>query len=249
MLTAGGSESAFRAIIRYLFGENIMTEKKAGTAAGFDSDEMLKQMASQAVTQGENLRETVHNLTLQALKTRELTLEQIKGVLKAVTAGVNLGAATPSVDASKAFSEALRGMDQALLKAVQASHLALQQVVSQGKEFNESQMKKTLDDLERLEDQFLDSIKQASEGATSKVQEQWSELLKHTKHAGTDSGAQAMRTMEEFRNRMTATMRETRAATFKAAHAFSENFATLTSGILIGLSEALLDKGQQKDSK
>lgn len=226
-----------------------MTEKKAGAASAFESDEVLKQLASQAVTQGENLRETVHNLTLQALKNRELSMEQISVVLKAVTAGVNLGAATPTVNASKAFSEALRGMDEALLKAVHASHLALQQVVSQGKEFNETRMKKALDDLERFEDRFLDSIKQASEDASGKAQEQWGELLKHTKLAGTDSGAQAMRTMEEFRDRMTATMRETRAVTLQAAHAFSENLAMLASGILIGMSEALQNKGRDKDSK
>jgi len=226
-----------------------MTQEKTTTMTPMNTDEVLKQMASQAVQQGDNLRERVHSLTLQALKTRELTLEQITGVLKTVTEGVNLGAAMPKVDIGKAISEALHGMDNALLKAVQASHLALQQVVSQGKEFNETQVTKALHELEHLEDQFLNTVKQASEGATGKVQEQWSDLLKHTKLAGTDSGAQAAQTMEEFRNRITATMRETRAATVKAALTLSENFATLASGILIGLSEALQDMGQPKGKK
>lgn len=221
-----------------------MTQQK--TTPALHPEEALKQMTSQAVQQGENLRETVHNLTLQALKTRELTLEQITTVLKTVTAGVNLGAATPSIDAGKAISDALHGMDQALLKAVHASHLALQQVVSQGKEFNETQVQKVLDDLERLEDQFLATVKQASEGTTGKLREQWDEILKHTKLAGTDSGALAVRTIEDFRNRMTAMMRETRSATAKAALTLSENLATLASGVLIGLSEALQQEHKAK---
>ena len=219
------------------------------TTEKLGADEMLKQLASQSVQQAENLRETVREITLQALKTRELNLEQIKGVLRAVTEGVNLGAATPKVDTAKAISEAWHGMDEALLKAVQASHLALEQFMSQGKEFNDTHIKQALNDLGHLEEEFLNTVKQASEGATGKVKEQWGELLKHTKFAGTDAGHLATQTMEAFQNRMTGTLRETQEASLQAAQIFAQNFATLASGILIGMSEALQQKGQPKGKK
>lgn len=216
------------------------------TSATVDSDELLKQMVSQAVQQSENLRETVRDLTLQALKTRELNPNQIKAVLKAVTAGVNLGAAKPAVDAGKAISDALAGMDEALLQAVQASHLALQQFSSQGRAINQAHIKKALDDLERLEEQFFNTVQQACEGTTGKLREQWLELLKHARLGGTDAGALAARSIEDIRNRMTAALREPGAATLNAAQAFYQNFATLASGILIGLSDAIQEKGQKK---
>jgi len=213
------------------------------------SEEMLKQMASESVKQGENLRLQVRDMTLQALKTRELTLDQIKQVMRAVTQGVNLGAATPAIDAGKALSEAIHGMDDALLKAVQANRLALEQFSSQSTEFTKTYLHQSLEQLKRVEEEFLGVLKQAAEASTGKLKEQWGEALKHTQFAGTDAGREAADTVEAFQNRMTATMRETQAATFKAFETFNSNFLTMASGILIGLSEALEAKQGERKGK
>ena len=137
----------------------------------FDTDEVLKTMASECVKQGENLRAGVRELTLKALQTRELSLGQIKQVVGSVTQGVNLGAVGPGINTEKALADALAGMDDALLKAAQASQIALQQLGRAGEDFEHSQMKKALDDLERMEDEFLGTVKQASEGELKGVLE------------------------------------------------------------------------------
>ena len=98
-----------------------------------NTDEVLKGLARESVKQGENLRSAVRELTLNALRSRELTLGEIKRVIRTVTEGVNLGAATAKVDAERVLGEALAGMDEAVLKAVQANHLALQQLSAQGR--------------------------------------------------------------------------------------------------------------------
>jgi hypothetical protein len=207
-----------------------------------NQDELLKQMASESFKQGENLRAAVRDLTLQALQARELTLAQIKQVVRSVTEGVNLGAAGTNIDVEKALSDAVSGMDDALLKAAQASQLALRQLTGAGQEFEQSQLRQALDDLERLEDEFLTTIKQASDSASEKVRSQWAEVLKNTKVTGTDTGGQVTAMAEEFGKRVQAGIRESRAASFKGAHALSQNYATLASGVLIGLSEALQQK-------
>jgi hypothetical protein len=56
-----------------------------------DVDEVLKKMASESVKQGENIRDTIRDLTLKALQARELSLDQIRSVLASITQGVNLG--------------------------------------------------------------------------------------------------------------------------------------------------------------
>ena len=89
-----------------------------------NTDEMLKGLAREAVKQSENLRSAVRELTLNALRSRELTVREIKRVVKAVTEGVNLGAATSRIDADRVLGEAFAGMDEAVLKAVQANQVS-----------------------------------------------------------------------------------------------------------------------------
>lgn len=209
------------------------------------ADEMLTQLTSETVKHSSNLRDSVRDITLQALKTRELSLDQIKAVLHSVTEGVSLGAASPKMDTEKALTDAMHGMDDALRKAVQASRLALEQFHSQEQEFSDTHVKTALHELKRLEDEFFSTVKKASGAGNTQMKAAWGEVLKHFKFAGSDAGHDAMDTLEDFSNRMTATMHETRMAGLKAAHTFNQNFATLASGILIGLSEALDNKTEK----
>jgi hypothetical protein len=213
-----------------------------------DADELLKKMTSESVQQGENLRNTVRDLTLQALQSRELTLAQIKQVVKSVTEGVNMGAVGAKIDVEKTISESLAGMDEALLKAVQASQIALQQLTGAGQEYEQSQLKQVLNDLERLEDEFLSTVKQASDSANEQIRKQWASVLKDVKGPQTDTGQQVQQMVQEFGKRMQANVRESRETAFKATHALTQNFATLASGVLIGLTEGLQQKsGAQRD--
>lgn len=202
-----------------------------------DADEVLKGLARESVKQGENLRTAVRELTLNALRSRELTVEQIKRVVRSVTEGVNLGATTSGVDPDRVLGEAFSGMDEAVLKAVQANHLALQQLSSQGE--GGSRMQKALDDLERLEDEFLNTVKDAAKKGSEQLRGQWAKLLQQKEDAGTATQAQIEQTLEAFGERMRDAMRQQRRMAVKAGEAMTENFATLASGILIGLTEGL----------
>ena len=203
-----------------------------------DTDEMLEQMTAQAVAQGESLRSTVRDLTLRALQSRELSLSQIKSVIASVTQGVNLGAAQGGVDTDQVFSQALAGMDDALLKVVEASRVALHQITGE-REFRDSKLKKALDDLERLEDEFLATVKKAATGAGAPFKSQWGGVLEEQMSAGTATGAQVMAMMEQYGSQVQMAARAQRDAGIRAAHALAQNFATLASGVLIGLTEAM----------
>jgi hypothetical protein len=211
-----------------------------------DADEVLKGLARESVKQGENLRAAVRELTLSALRGRELTVEQIKRVVGAVTEGVNLGAAGSKVDADRVLGEAFAGMDEAVLKAVQANHLALQQLSAQGQ--GGSRMQKALDDLERLEDQFLNTIRDATKKGSRELREQWANLLQQKETDGTATQTQIEQTLEAFGERMRDAVRQQRRTALKAAEAMAENFSTLASGILIGLTEGL-EQGKAKPKK
>lgn len=210
-----------------------------------DADEILKKLASECVMQSENLRATVRELTLKALQSRELSLNQIKQVVKMVTEGINLGAASSSADTGKVLSDALAGVDDALLRAARASHLALRQTTNGGQEFHDSYLKKAVDDLGKWEKEWLKIVQQAANGANEKVKAQWVTILEQMPAGHTETGAQVAATVQEFGDRMHTTVRQQREAGMKAAHMLSQNFAALASGVLIGMSEGLQSHGKK----
>jgi ElaB/YqjD/DUF883 family membrane-anchored ribosome-binding protein len=160
------------------------------TNPAIDVDQVLKSVASQSIKQGSNLRATVRDLTLKALQQRELTLDQIRKVLRSITEGVNLGVAKREMKVEKAFSDTVAGMDDALLKAVQASNVALHRLTGKGYDYEDSNLKQALDELEKLEAEFLQSIAKATESASEKIKAPWERVLKQTKLSGTATGTQ-----------------------------------------------------------
>ena len=113
-------------------------------------DEMLKSMAAEAVKHHKQIRTTIRDLTLEALQMRELSLKQINSVVRKVTEGVNVGVGDGKIDVEKALSNALAGMDEALLKVVEANKVALQKLTEGGASFEESSVKKGLRSSRRL---------------------------------------------------------------------------------------------------
>ena len=139
----------------------------------------------------------------------------------------------------KALSDTVAGMDDALLKVVQASNVALHKLTGAGYDFEDSNLKRALDELERLEDEFLQSIMAAADTAGEKIRAPWERVLKKTKVAGTATGAQVASTLRDYAKRAQAAVRAQRETGFKAAYLLTQNFAILASGILIGMSEGL----------
>lgn len=208
-----------------------------------DIDEVLKKLASQSIKRGEKVRAAVRDLTLKALQRRELTLDQIKQVLESITEGVNLGAVKRGINVENALSDALAGMDDALRKVVQASNVALQKLAGEGKDYEDSNLKQALDNLERLEDEFLRSVTAAAESANEKIKAQWSGVLERARLSGTGTGNEVAAAVRDYAKRARAAMRKQREAGFKVAHLLTQNFATLASGVLMGMSEGLEAEG------
>lgn len=200
-------------------------------------DEMLKSMAAEAVKQHEQIRTTIRDLTLKTLQARDLSLEQINGVIRNITAGVNIGVGDKT-DTQQTLSDAFAGMDDALLKVVEANKLALQKLTDGGASFEESSVKKGLKELEAFEEKFLDGVKNAIQSSSDPIKKQWKSILDKIPRGGTETGAQVMETLNERAREAQVAVRSSREAGLKAMHTITQNYATLVSGVLIGLSEA-----------
>jgi len=210
-------------------------------------DEVLRKMASESVKQGENLRVTVRDLTLKALQTRELSLAQIRQVVTSITEGINLGAAKSKLEVGKPLAEALAGMDDALLKAVEASRITLELFTDHGVGIKDSLMMVALDELERLEDEFLRTVRQAAENASKDVRAKWTPVLEKMKPGATETGSRVASAIEEVSAHAKDALRQQRRATVRATTMMTQSFGTLASGVLVGLAEGM--KGAPASAK
>ena len=210
-------------------------------------DEVLRKMASESVKQGENLRVTVRDLTLKALQTRELSLAQIRQVVTSITEGINLGAAKSKLQVGKPLAEALAGMDDALLKAVEASRITLELFTDHGVGIKDSLMMVALDELERLEDEFLRTVRQAADHASKDVRAKWTPVLEKMKPGATETGSRVASAIEEVSAHAKDALRQQRRATVRATTMMTQSFGTLASGVLVGLAEGM--KGAPASAK
>lgn len=216
--------------------------------AGIDQDAIVKMFSEATAKQGEMLRKGVSEATLKALQGRELTMENIKKVLKTVTTAATAGAAqnvASPVDVEAMLAKAFAGMDAALLQAVEANRKALQQFVDQGAGLQEKQLKSALANIEKMEDTFFATVTKAAQAASGPMQGPWDQVLSAMKIKGTDTGAQATQTVEQLMAQTQSALREGRTATAKTAQAMLDGYAALVSGVLIGMSEGLQSGGAQ----
>jgi predicted lactoylglutathione lyase len=213
--------------------------------SGIDQDAIVKMFSEATTKQGEALRKAVAEATLKALQGRELTMENIKKVLKTVTTAATTGAAqnvASPVDVETMLTKAFAGMDGALLQTVEANRRALQQFVDQGTALKEKQLKSAIDNLEKMEDTFFATVTKAVQGVGAPMQGMqgpWEHVLSAMKIKGTETGAQATQTVEQLMEQAKTALRDGRAASAKSAQAMLDGYAALVSGVLIGMSEGL----------
>ena len=210
-----------------------------------DPEALIEMFESATAKQGAALRKAVGETTLKALQARELTLKNIRATLKAVSDAAGEGVAKNLVagaDLPALLDKAVAGMDDALLRAVEANKTALGQLVSQGADLREKHLKRALDEMEKFEDTLMGVVRKAAESATasgSQVAAPWSQVLEKMQAGGTLSGASATTTAEQLVQQMQTTLRSTRSASMRAAQVMAESYVAMVSGVLIGMSEAL----------
>jgi len=207
-----------------------------------DPEALVQMFESATAKQGAQLKQAVSQTTLAALQGRELTLKNIRSTLKQVSEAASLGAAknvVPGLDPETLLDSAVAGMDDAMLKAVNANRLALQQLATQGADLHDKHLKKAMDDLDKFEDTMFAALKKTAAGVGAPLASAWAPVLEKMQAGGTASGAQATATVEQLVEQMQGNLRSTRAASMRAAQAMAESYSAMVSGVLLGMSEAL----------
>ena len=216
--------------------------------SGIDQQALIDLFANTSAQQTAQLREGVFKATLGALQGRELSLKNIRSVLGTVAQAASTGAAKNPlgpVNAEALLDNAVSGMDDALLKAVEANRVALQQLVDKGVDLRESQLKKALADLDKFEDALMGTLKKGAAATGDPMAGPWAQVLEKFNLSGTQTGLKASGATEQLTAQMAqmaqmqTALRETRATGLRAAQTLADSYTALVSGVLIGLSDAL----------
>jgi len=222
------------------------------TKPAFDPDALITQFETASAAGSAKLRQAVTDATLQALQGRELSLKNIRSVLATVTQAANAGLAKNPGSADAMVDQAVAGMDEALLKAVDAHRVALEQLAAQGADLREKHLKKALSDLDKMEDTLMDAVKKGAAGAMSAGEPlagACGQVLEKMNAGGTLSGAKAATTVEQMMSQMQTAMRDSRAAGLRAATALAESYTAMVSGVLIGMADAMRAPAAKKTAK
>ena len=212
----------------------------------FDAEALIDMFQTASAKQGAQLKKAAGDATLAALQGRELSLKNIRSALTQVAEAASAGVAknlTAGIDPEALLDKAVAGMDEALLKAVEANRTALSTLMAQGADMRDKHLQKALSDLDKMEDSMFAAMKKAASGAGAPMAGAWGPILEKMQAGGTLSGAQAANTAEQLAEQMQTAMRSTRAASMKAAQALAESYTAMVSGVLIGMSEALQSSG------
>lgn len=203
------------------------------------SGENIRQAASESVQEGVDIRARVRDLTLSALGRRRFDRHGLREVVRAVTEGISLGAESGRADMRRALADAFRGLDDAMVKSVQAGQEALKRLIATGKDFSDHELKQALANLKKVEDDFVGTVSQVAEGASEKVRPELRAAVSEATRAGTQTGRQIASTMTEFGRRFSGAALEVTLAGLEAAGEFGARFALAASGVLAAMADAL----------
>lgn len=202
--------------------------------------------AAPAMDENQAIRERVHELTSELLQRGRLDTEGVREIMRAMTGGAVFEAEIPGAEVRQALADAIKDLDQALLKSANAAHLALEQLAQKGRDFSDNDLKEALARLGKLQEDFVATVNRLSEATSGGLQRELVELATHVQRVGADAGARVATVVNEFANRLGSTYRESTTSGLEAAREYSARMAFVVSGVLAGVADALREHPEAK---
>lgn len=216
-------------------------------------EEGLKDEVREAVSAGQNVQDAIREITLKALKQRELDHEALGRVTRDVLAAVReaaeaRGGASGDAKVSRSMREAVDGLDEALATAAQAMRLSLEEAVGRVQQFSREDLARARRDLGDVERLYLDSLRDAARSARGAAGDVLEDLARHARASGTAVGRQLERT-SPLAGSLAHAARVQFEVGVGAAAASGAMLARVASGVLAGLADALSaqQRAQRRD--
>jgi len=204
-----------------------------------EAAEKLQAAVQEAVETAEDVREAVRRLTVEALAEGRLDAAEIRSVVAAVVEGAGTGIEKHGARARQALEEVLRGLEDGLIKAAEASKLALEEAAGRAQEFAEQDVKRAFDQLVEMEKVYIDTLAEVAKKGTDQTREILDDLARHARDSGTAIGEYMAEVMETLPRKLQEAGEWGLKAGIESARTAGSQLAAIASGFLAGISEAL----------
>ncbi len=202
----------------------------------------VKEAIREAVQSGSDISQKIRTITLKALTTQQLDMENIKNVAEAVSKGINEGITNQSEQAKGLFAQAASALDDALAVAAGASKLAIEEAASRVSEYSQQDLKGATRDLQDMEGIFLDTLEKTAKSGNQVVADIAGDFVNHARQSGTAVGEQAITAMEALK----ALPHWGKETVISNTIAATRTLAQIGSGILLGIAESLESSHSKK---
>lgn len=186
-----------------------------------------------------SIAERVRAITLAALTEGRLDSQALRAVMNAVLEGAQKGAMPVDAERRAAFAEAMRGLDEAMASAAQATQLAIQEAIGRSAEFSREGLRQSLDPFSSLEHDFIGALSAAAHKASGEARATLTELAEHLRHSGTAAGARVRDAAAELARASSSLAWSQVEGGMKTLLNQADLFASLAAGVLRGIADRL----------
>jgi hypothetical protein len=199
--------------------------------------------AAPTTVEDQPIRDRVKELTSQVLQQGRVDPQAVRDIVGAVLGRTPGSAVASGAKAREFFADAVRQLDEALVKSASATHGALQQLASRGQDFTDNDLKEALVSLRKLEEDYVAVANRLGEAMSANLRREMTELAAHAQNLGVEASVRVANIMGEFASSMGA---GSGLATVRGA---SARMAMAASGVLAGIADALRDQTEAKKGK
>jgi hypothetical protein len=199
--------------------------------------------AAPTTVEDQPIRDRVKELTSQVLQQGRVDPQAVRDVVGAVLGRTPGSTVASGAKAREFFADAVRQLDEALVKSASATHGALQQLASRGQDFTDNDLKEALVSLRKLEEDYVAVANRLGEAMSANLRREMTELAVHAQNLGVEASVRVANIMGEFASSMGA---GSGLATVRGA---SARMAMAASGVLAGIADALRDQTEAKKGK
>jgi len=204
------------------------------------NDRGTSRAASPPAAEDREIRERAKELTSQVLQRGRVNPDAVREILRAVIGGPPDNTAASYADAPEIFADAVRDLDEALVKSASETHSALQQLASRGKDFTDNDLKEALFSLRRLEQDYAAVTTLIGDAMSFNLRREMRGLAVSAQNIGVEASALLAGMLGRFAGGIAATPR---VATIRDG---SARMALVFSGVLAGVADAIRDQSEAK---
>lgn len=210
----------------------------------------LDQQVKQALQMdADAVAEQVRSITLKALQGTGLDREAMQSVMNTILSSAQPGPNASQAQAAHALKEAVRGLDEALATAAQATQLSIREAMGRGQAFSEETLKRATQELAALEGQFIDTLKQTAQHSAGHVQTTLRDLAQHASTQGTAVGKMVQAALAPLGQAMVDSARAQMQTGTDILRKEATLFAHMAAGLLEGLAQQLRSAAPKDSSK